>query len=212
MDDYEIGAMMAAVAEKSMNEKLRGSNIQHNRTDWRQILANRGRISPNQMPQGGYPVNPNPPPPNYPPNYQQRPPSYPNPPPPNYPPNYYNPQPSQVYPSMIEDGSVPTEVPQNLNFVPFPRDEHGQPILPPELQQQARPPYESPLATSDFVVPDYGIPAESASTDVASTNDKFDILMKEIKALKKTINKLTRQLEKTILPKEEIVDEPDIKP
>ena len=205
-----------------MNTKLAGSrDLRHNRTDWRQHLATRGNVQqrnmgdPRAMPPMNYPA----PPPNYPP--PQPPPTYQPQYNSNYPPSPYQPQynpnypphpnqnPQQLSPAVMDGEEIPSDIKSNVSFIPFPKDQNGNPILPPELQNvPPNPAYVQQnsnqyLTNTEFVVPNYSETigeTRFASTDsVSLDSNKLDELIKEIKSMKKAINKLTRDISKVIV-------------
>jgi hypothetical protein len=110
---------------------------------------------------------------------------------------------------------LPTDVPSNL--VEMPRDAKGNVIIPPEYRhlipnqsQSNQPQPATPVnySNASFDMPNYSaaIPDES----------KFDIIIKEIKSLKKAINKLIKLNETVKLsedkPSTNVVNDTEIKP
>lgn len=188
MSDEELIAMVAAQSQGHMNRLLQGSNdrraMNENRTDWRRFLGSGGQRPPQQR-------NPN----------QQH---YGHPPPNNHP------QQQQFGPMDDDyrnfgDISIPSEVPSNIHQLPLPplpKDEHGNPIIPAELQQyfqnnQQQPIQQAGLNVGGFEIPQYGNPASSSSS--LKMDEKYDNIIKEIKLLKRAVSTLTNLLKKSIL-------------
>lgn len=136
------------------------------------------------------------------------------------------PQPQQQYRQpQIPDFPVP-QIPDYLpttmptNLVDFPRDAQGKAIIPPEYQHlipnnngnAPAPTNGTPTSyTGSFEVPNYG------NSPAIPTETQFDLIIKELKSLKKAINKLIKQNENAKLPQTTatlIVDsnDPEIKP
>lgn len=192
MTDEEAVAIIALGAEKSMQQNLQGSQaLRHNRTDWRKFLGGNG----GQQRHPGYDQGYNAPQQHYP---QQ---NY------NYPPQQYN----QGQPV---DGPVDLNPVRGLLPIPVLKDEQGRNILPPELSNLQPNQISSGLHdTTGFNLPNYG--GKSESKQQSNTIDiefKFDLIMKEIKSLKKVVNKLIKTIEdanvdKGIKPEPEKVDE-----
>lgn len=59
--------------------------------------------------------------------------------------------------------------------------------------------YQAPLQTGGFQLPQFSVPQPPAKQNSTIDEDKFDELVKEIKSLKKAINKLIRTVEQTKL-------------
>lgn len=203
MTDEETIAILAAGAQREMNGLFSGSqdarNMNQNRTDWRRILGQR-------MQQRGNPNMPQQPfqPQFFPPN-----------------PNYPQPQQRNAFPP-IDDGmnqygdtSIPQEVPANIRQIPLPplpKDENGNPIIPPELkemygmaQQQNNP--NLGLDIGGFNVPQYNQnnpPQVSAAVNI-KIEEKYDNIIKEIKLLKRAINTLTN-----LLKKSKVIEDPEL--
>lgn len=98
--------------------------------------------------------------------------------------------------------------------VPVGIDEHGNLVTQSplaNLQQQTPAQQYQPVQTerSTFQLPTFGSPVTSAPNNPATDIDsKFDILIKEIKTLRKAINKLTRDFEKSIVASQPITSNP----
>lgn len=156
-----LAAQLAGQTNAYMRNILKGGNGdvhnivgQHNRTDWRQIVANnRG-----QRPQ-----------------FREE-----------YQPNMHHPAAAGDY------GDVPTEVQSNFGQIPMPRDNKGNMIIPPELQNGQQPTVGG-LQIGGFQVPSYGGNAG------APKSEQFDQIIKEIKLLKRSISALTNLVKKSIL-------------
>jgi DNA-directed RNA polymerase subunit L len=102
--------------------------------------------------------------------------------------------------------SIPSEVSMTpTTYVPLPRDAQGNEIIPPEYRHivpQGQQPAQQVTFTQEgfkpngFNMPDYSTAPPSAS------EDQFDIIIKEIKSLKKAVNKLIREMASVKLPSE----------
>jgi len=138
---------------------------------------------------------------NYPPQQRQqfRPPNQPNFPQQGFP-NHLPPVQDFQVPQIPD--YIPTNVP--ITPVEFPKDANGRPIVPQEYQHLLSPQTNQIPNTpnsvntpvnynnSSFEVPNYNATNEE-------TESKFDIIIKEIKSLKKAINKLNKHFSETKL-------------
>jgi hypothetical protein len=98
-------------------------------------------------------------------------------------PNQYPSHDPYVIPSEVS--SVPT------SYVPLPRDAQGNEIIPPEYRHivsQPTAPTQESFKPNGFNMPDFSPVAHNIP------NDQFDIIIKEIKSLKKAVNKLIREM------------------
>ena len=192
MEDNRDIAFLAASCDREMKGKfVGGSNSTrqdgswYNRTDWRNFLGP-GQPQPQpaqqQYPQHGNNFYPNQ---GFPPQFQQPPP--------------YNPgnAPTDV---MLPEGVLPpsnaplAQLPQQ--YAPFAqRHQGGAPAVNPDgsLIQQ----------TDGFQMPNYNRPSGQYLEDEAEFRDA---LIKEVKAQKKNINKLLREVESLKLMVKELVD------
>ena len=93
---------------------------------------------------------------------------------------------------------IPTNVP--IRPVEFPTDANGKPIVPAEYQHLLTPqsPIQQPITPANYGNTSFEIPNyNNASSE--ETESKFDIIIKEIKSLKKAINKLNKHFSETKL-------------
>lgn len=182
-EDELLIAQLAITSNGYMNNKgFQESSMNENRVDWRRF------IQPGQRP----PMMPNQ-------NYYQPPYHMGHPQQPQYPRN-------NGIPMEGDYGNVPSEVTAQISQLPMPRDEKGNLIIPPELQHlinpNVAPPQNIGLQVAGFDVPKFGV-----ATSGVISEDKADLIMKEIKLLKRAINTLTNLVKKSILI-ESNLDEP----
>ena len=140
-------------------------------------------------------------PPQYPQQFQQ---------PPYYPPNPYQPQPN--FTGGVDEYGIPSNVPVNNVQIPLiAHDKDGNPIdlmqAPSVAGQIHAQSYPSPINQGmtdvrGFQIPDYSkynTPNFSSNNKEEISESTLDIILREIKSLKKSINKLIRESERSKL-------------
>jgi hypothetical protein len=185
MDDNTDIAVLAATVERSMRQSLQGSSgLRHNRTDFRNFLNGQHPNVQHQphMPPPNY-YNGNYSHPNYgPPMPQQNVPGY------NMPPDEYG-VPSGPLNEPIKQYVIPEHMNVPNNGVQAP---NYQPVYQPNPTMEN---------TGNFVVPNYNQPTKQYLED----EQEFRVaLVKEIKSQKKSLNKLIKTQENTILMVEKL--------
>ena len=125
---------------------------------------------------------------------QHQPPQFHHQPPPGFDPQPFGAQPDPY--------AIPEEVlPVTPNFIPLPRDEKGNEIIPSGYRHLV--PTTVPVVTgvgnsqNSFHIPDY-----TQNNTVSPPNNQLEIILKEIKSLKKSVNKLIREMDRVKLQTE----------
>ncbi len=210
----ELALFLAASNEAAINQTLANTfqggvrpndAIKFTRTDPRVFLQQMGgRVPPpnRQRPPQPYPQQ------SYPPQYQQPPQINPAQLVNNYAQSYGHP--NNGYQQPVDNGmdagalgQIPSNLANNISLIPFPKDEHGNPVIPPEYkeamerQQNAQNAYaQNPSGmtdTSSFQIPNYGNPVAPSAAST-TLDGKVDFLINEVKALKRLINKLIKEV------------------
>lgn len=175
MDENTDIAFLAASVEREMRNSLAGSSgLSYNKTDFRKFLDPRNS---NNAPQMSHSYSP-------PQHFRE---SYP----PQYPPQQY-PHP-QFNPNNVPvDPDIPDGIlqPSNAKLVGLPQHYLNR---QPELVQQNQNTIEN---IDSFTIPDYSAKQKQYLEDEQLFRDA---LIKEVKAQKKALNKLNRQVETLIL-------------
>lgn len=118
-----------------------------------------------------------------------------------FPPSNFQPQQQDYQVPQIPD-YLPSTMPTNL--VEFPKDAQGNPIVPPEYRHlipNQPPNINQPAAPVNYSNAAFDVPNYS-TTPAVPDESKFDIIIKEIKSLKKAINKLIKLNETAKLPED----------
>ncbi len=121
------------------------------------------------------------------------------PPPHMHQPQYHQQQPAYDYTTPINNQAVNQQFNQPPQFIPVPVGvgPDGQMITQPFQPHQPGATYaspQSPLQTTGFELPSFGGPQQAPKAKPVD-----DDIIKELKSLKKAINKLTRMVESAIL-------------